>query len=348
MTNDTQNVTKVKKQTKNKIRVDFERTSLWQRLRIKYFSLRFIGRVIFVIFRIVLLLGISYIILYPFISKIAGSIMTPEDFADVTVALISRNPTLDTYKAILEHNSFMDAMADTAVLSLLCALIQTFSCCLVAYGLAKYKFRGNTAVFFCVILTMVIPHTIIQTQMQQHFAAFDIGMFGKGLIRTVFGGMPLNLINTNWPLMILSITAMAFKNGLFIFMLRQFFKNIPDELEESAYIDGSGIFRTFFQIILPLSIPMLITVFLFAFSWQWTDSFYVGLFYLDKTAYQSFTNVYAIPQPFVEAVGKAGGASFSAAIRNTASLMIIAPLVVVYLFCQKFLVQGIERSGITG
>jgi len=149
-------------------------------------------------------------------------------------------------------------------------------------------------------------------------------------------------------LMILSITAMAFKNGLFIFMLRQFFKNIPDELEESAYIDGSGIFRTFAQIILPLSIPMLITVFLFAFSWQWTDSFYVSLFYLDKTAYQSFTNVYAIPQPFVEAIGKAGGSSFRAAIQNTASLMIIAPLVVVYLFCQKFLVQGIERSGITG
>ena len=348
MTKDTQNATKIKKQSKNKIRVDFERTSLWQRLRIKYLSLRFLGSVIFLIFRIVLLLGISYIILYPFITKIAGSVMAPEDFADVTVALISRNPSFDTYKAILNHNQFTQALTDTAVLSFLCALIQTFSCCLVAYGFAKYKFRGNKALFFCVVLTMVIPHTIIQTQMQQHFAAFDIGMFGKGLIRSVFGGMPLNLINTNWPLMILSVTAMAFKNGLFIFMLRQFFKNIPDELEESAYIDGSGIFRTFGQIILPLSIPMLITVFLFAFSWQWTDSFYVNLFYVDQEAYNAFSNVYTVPKPFIDAISKAGGDSFRQAIMNTVSLMIIAPLVVVYLFCQKFLVQGIERSGITG
>ena len=348
MTNENQNVTKVKRQSKNKIRVDFERTSLWQRLRIKYLSLGFLGRVVFIIFRIVLLLGISYIILYPFISKIAGSIMTPEDFADVTVALVSRNPTFDTYKAILNHNEFTTAMTDTAVLSLVCALIQTFSCCVVAYGFAKYKFRGNKVLFVCVVLTMIIPHTIIQTQMQQHFATFDIGMFGKGLVRTVFGGMPLNLINTHWPLMVLSITALAFKNGLFIFMLRQFFKNIPDELEESAYIDGSGIFRTFGQIILPLSIPMLITVFLFAFSWQWTDDFYVSLFYLDQEKFHAFSHVYQVPQPFLDAVGKAGGGSFEAAIKNTVSLMIIAPLIVVYLFCQRFLVQGIERSGITG
>ena len=345
MTNDTQNVTKIKKQSKNKIRVDFERTSLWQRLRIKYFSLRFVGRVIFLIFRIVLLLGISYIILYPFISKIAGSIMTPEDFSDVTVALISRNPTLDTYKAILEQNGYLEALGDTAVLSLLCALIQTFSCCFVAYGLAKYKFRGNTLVFFCVILTMVSPHTIIQTQMTQHFAAFDIGLFGKGIIRSVFGGVPLNLGSTHWPFMILSMTAMAFKNGLFIFMLRQFFKNIPDELEESAYIDGSGIFRTFAQIILPLSIPMLITVFLFAFSWQWTDNFYVQMFHPEKEVYFRWAHVYDTTK-FNTAI--AGGNNYEAAIRNTVSLMIIAPLVVVYLFCQKFLVQGIERSGITG
>ena len=61
--------------------------------------------------------------------------------------------------------------------------------------------------------------------------------------------------------------------------MRQFFHGVPDELEESAYVDGSGTFRTFFQIILPLSIPMMITIFLFSFSWQWTDKFYTELFF---------------------------------------------------------------------
>ncbi len=348
MTNETQNVTKVTKESKNKIRVEFERTDLWERLKLKFLSLKFLGTVVFVIFRVVLLLGISYIILYPFITKIAGSFMTPEDFADVTVRLISRNPTLDTYKAIINENHYMTALFRTAGVSLVSALIQMLSCCLIAYGLAKYKFKGNKAVFFCVIFTMVVPHQILKSIMTINFRSFDIGLLNVGIIK-LLGGYPISLLDTYWPMVILSMTGLAFKNGLFIFMLRQFFKNIPDELEESAYIDGSGIFRTFFQIILPLSIPMLITVFLFAFSWQWTDNFYVTIFFPSTTADMvTFPRIYGIPSSFKNAVAAAGGSLFESAFKNTVSLMIMAPLIVIYLFCQKFLIQGIERSGITG
>lgn len=344
MTND--NTTKVVKENKRKIRVDFERTSLWERIRIKYFSLRFVGRAIFVIFRVVLLLGISFIILSPFFSKIAGSFMAPEDFADATVRLIPRHPTLDTYKAIIEYNGYFAAMFRTAGVSLVSALIQMFSCCLIGYGLAKYKFRGNGVVFIAVVLTMIIPHATIRSVLTVNFRMFDIGVFNVGILR-LLGGHPLDLLNTYWPMVILSVTGLAFKNGLYIFMLRQFFKGIPDELEESAYIDGSGIFRTFVQIILPLSIPMMVTVFLFSFSWQWTDNFYVKVFFTSNSA-AIFPNILGVPQPFRDAVNAAGGTNFSQAIQNTAGLMIIAPLIVLYLFCQRFLIQGIERSGITG
>ena len=78
--------------------------------------------------------------------------------------------------------------------------------------------------------------------------------------------------------MLLSLGGLAFKNGLYIFLLRQFFRGIPDELEESSYVDGYGVFKTFFHIILPLSVPMLITVFILSFSWQWTDIFYINSF----------------------------------------------------------------------
>ena len=130
-------------------------------------------------------------------------------------------------------------------------------------------------------------------------------------------------------------------------MMRQFFKGVPDELEESAYVDGSGTFRTFVQIILPLSIPMMITIFLFAFSWQWTDQFYTGLFFTSPD------RPWVMPDlikdiPIHLATSYAGKALYEQVIHNTVGIMIIAPLVIMYLFCQRYLVQGIERSGIVG
>ena len=128
-------------------------------------------------------------------------------------------------------------------------------------------------------------------------------------------------------------------------MMRQFFRGVPDELEESAYIDGSGTFRTFVQIILPLSIPMMITIFLFAFSWQWTDDFYTNMF-ISTNKITLMPDIVGIPKSLETTY--AGQELYYSAVNNTCGLMIILPLVVLYLFCQKFLVQGIERSGIVG
>lgn len=144
--------------------------------------------------------------------------------------------------------------------------------------------------------------------------------------------------------MILSATGLAFKNGLYIFLLRQFFKGVPNELEESAYLDGCGTFRTFMQIILPNSIPMLITVFMFAFSWQWTDNYYTKLFYT-TTGPTLLPDVIKVPSTMqTETMTNLQ----QAGIYNTAGLMIMIPLIILYIFLQRYIVQGIERSGITG
>ena len=278
------NQPKVQKETKNKIRVEFERTPLVERLKAKFLSLFFLKKIVWFIFRLVILLGICYIVLFPFFSKIAGSFMSPEDFVDATVRLIPKHFTLDTYRAIIRDNGYFEAFGNTLMLSLVTAVIQTFVCCVIAYGIAKFKFKGNKAVFLAVILTMVIPHITLRSSFSMSFTYFDIyGIIG-GLSK--IGILPkdlangINLMNTHWPLILLSLGGLAFKNGLYIFLLRQFFRGVPDELEESAYMDGSGTFRTFIQIILPLSVPMMITVFLFAFCWQWTDEFYTRLFYV--------------------------------------------------------------------
>ena len=342
---------KILKESKNKIRVEFDRTSKWTRFRIKYLSWSFLGQVVFKVFRIILLFGISYVILLPFFSKVSSSFMSREDFVDVTVKLIPKNPTLDTYKAILEESGYFTAMLNTLVLSAGCGLIQTLICSAVGYGFAKYKFKGSKLLFAIVVFTMVVPHETLQLSLFMRFRYFDIlGIFnalGGGLVQSlrVIGFTSINLNNSYWPLFLLSLGGLAFKNGLYILVMRQFFRGVPDELEESAYIDGSGVMRTFFTIILPLSIPMMITIFLFTFSWQWTDNFYTEIFFT-TTGMKLMPDIVMTPKQLD--TNYAAQNLYISAIRNTCGLLIIAPLIVVYLFCQRYLVQGIERSGIIG
>ncbi len=342
---------RVMKESKNKIRVEFERTPLKERLKAKFLNLNFLTNVVWVIFRLVLLIGISYVILFPFFAKISGSFMSREDFVDVTVKLVPKYPTLDTYRAIIQENDYFTALLNTTILSVLCGIIQTFMCCVIGYGLAKFKFKGSKLIFFLVIFTMVVPHRTLQLSMFMKFRYFDIlGIFNL-LGGGVFEGLKvlpftsLNLNNTYWPLALLSIGGLAFKNGLYIFMMRQFFRGVPDELEESAYIDGSGTFRTFIQIILPLSVPMMITIFLFAFSWQWTDNFYTTIFFT-KASMVLMPDIIAIPKTLDTAY--AAQNLYESAIRNTCGLLILAPLLIIYIFMQRFLIGGIERSGIVG
>ncbi len=361
---------KITKQSKNKIKVEFDRTPLKERLKAKFLNFYFFQTVVVKIFRFIFLLGIAYIVLYPFFTKIAGSFMAPQDFVDVTVRLIPKNFSLDIYKAIWTDLDYVEALANTTLISLGLALLQTFTCCFIAYGLAKYRFKGNGIIFLLVVLTMVIPHRTLSSAISMNFTYFDV----CGIVSFLSGGASvgiesidaflstihvipdkwemlqdhsLNLINTVWPFIILSVTGLAFKNGLYIFMLRQFFRGIPDSLEESAYIDGSGDFRTFIQIIIPMSVPMMITVFLFAFCWQWTDTFYTGMFFTfeDKAPLTLAQIADEIPVSLDTAY--AGQNMYETAIRNTCGIMIILPLVVLYVFLQRYLVEGIERSGLT-
>ena len=273
--------------------------------------------------------------------------MGREDFVDVTVKLIPKHPTLDTYAAFIKETNYLSALLNTTLLSLACALLQTLVCSLIGYGFAKYKFKGSKLLFVLVVLTMTIPHKTLKLSMFMKFQKFDLGIGDFGVLK-LFGLEQINLLDTFWPLILLSIAGLAFKNGLYIFMMRQFFRGVPDELEESAYIDGYGPMKTFFKIIIPISIPMMITIFLFAFSWQWTDNFYVSTFFTGSSQTPALLNsiVKVIP-PSLD-TNYAGKDLFEAAIKNTAGLLILYPLIVLYLFCQKYLVQGIERSGIVG
>ena len=339
--NETTNA-QLRKISRKEMRVDFDgKLSFKERLRHKYLSFRFLGNVIYKLFRLVLLIGIAYIIIYPFLTKILNSFMSTNDLVDVTVKMIPRNPTLDQWKFIILENDYFIALLNTARIALVCAFFQTLICAIIGYGFAKFKFKGRNILFLCVIVTMLIPHDTLLLSMFMKFRYFDI----FGLFEWIGIGS-FNMTNTEIPLYILSLTGLAFKNGLYIFIFRQFYRGVPDELEEAAYIDGTGVFKTFFRIILPLSIPMMTTVFMFSFSWQWTDTFYTSSPFFTTSGVHLLPNIVEVPQSLKLDFAATG--LWESIVTNTCGLLVIIPLFIIFLFAQRQFVEGIERSGIVG
>ncbi len=349
MNNTKTNSPKIKRESKNKIRVDFERTNWLTRFRLKYLTGTAVSKAVTWLFRFMLLLGICFVILFPFYTKIASSFMGRNDFVDVTVKLIPKRPTLDTYARVIEEQRYVEGLTNTAILSLVCAVLQTFTCSIIGYGFAKYKFKGSKLLFALVVFTMIVPHDTLKLSLFMKFKYFDLGI-GKAGLLSLLGLGTIDMTTGFLPMILLSLGGLAFKNGLFIFMMRQFFSGVPDELEESAYIDGYGPFKTFFKIIIPISIPMMITVFLFSFAWQWTDDFYVSTLRITDSVHL-LNNMVTINDGIPRSLslnGFAGRELYMSAVYSTEAILVMLPLVILYLFCQKYLVQGIERSGIVG
>lgn len=332
-----------KKLSRKEMRIDFEgKVSSFERFKQHVFSLNFLGKVIWAILRYILLIGISYIILYPFITKIAASFMSTSDFTDQTVKLIPKSPNLDQWVFIIKENKYWQALFNTARISIVSAAIQTMICAIVGYGFAKFKFKGRNILFVAVIISLLIPHDTLLLSMFMYFRYFDVLS-----IPTLFTGGSISLLNTEWPVYILSIAGLAFKNGLYIFIFRQFYKGVPDELEEAAYIDGKGVFGTFFSIILPLSSSMMTTVFMFSFSWQWTDTFYTASPFFTASGQPLLTSIVTKIPPSLK-MQFVASSLWESAITNTSGLLVILPLFIIFLFAQRSFVEGIERSGIVG
>ena len=149
----------------------------------------------------------------------------------------------------------------------------------------------------------------------------------------------------------ISLGCTGLKNGLYIFLIRQFFRNLPGDLEEAAYVDGLGTFRTFVQIMLPEATPILTSCFLFAFVWQWTDGFYSRMFLGGKTLLS--TSLAALPDSLTNYIlrmrGQTSGTVATGYINmlvSTGTLMVIVPLIILYLFAQRTFVESISSTGI--
>ncbi len=303
------------------------------------FNVSNVGSLLGKIFIYLLLIEIAFIIVYPLFTKLSASLMSEQDMYDRTVTFIPRHPTLENIIVVFRESSFLKALGNTFLIALLAATLQTAICSFTGFGLAKLKSRWANLVMGMVILSILIPNQVILIPLYLKFRFFDI----FGLYGLLTGEQGPSLMNTLWPIIILSITGYGFKNGLYIFIMRQFYKGVPEELEEAASIDGYGTFATFFRIILPMAIPMMITIFMFAFSWQWTDTFYSGIFFSNfkVLANTIFTMSSATS-------GLTGGAFSAAMYLHTGVLMAITPLILIYVVAQRWIIGGIERSGLVG
>jgi ABC-type glycerol-3-phosphate transport system permease component len=175
-----------------------------------------------------------------------------------------------------------------------------------------------------------------------------------GIFSAISGG-PLMLTGTLPGYLLLSVTAMGLRNGLFIFMLRQYFRNMPKELEESAWVDGCGKLQTFIKIMLPDAVPMLVSCFLFAFVWQWTDGFFTSMFLqgFGVMAVQMNALGETFAFHFVQQTAASTGThgmrpdlALIEAMISTGVLIGIAPIILIYLVAQRFFVESIGQSGI--
>ena len=270
--------------------------------------------------------------------KLINSLKSANDLIDKTVNYIPRALSLDTYKTAMDAMQFNTTFTNSVILTLMVAILQVFFCTLIGYGFARFTFYGRGFLYVFVIVSMLIPPQTIMIAQFLQFRFFNV----FGLVSLFHGGVPLNLIDTVVPFGLLSATGFGLKNGLYIYLMTQFFRGIPKEFEESGYVDGAGTFKIFFNIILPNAIPMLATILLFSISWQWTDTYYSNLF-LSKWL--------TLPMA-VGAISTYKNSSMSPVVisagLDAATILIILPLTVLYIFTQKLFIQGIEKSGIVG
>ncbi len=308
---------------------------------------RKLNTLLMALFRAVLLLGLCYVILLPLLNRASTSLMSIEDLYDRSVRWIPRNPTLQNLKLAWEHMEYPRAFFNTFSLSLVTSVLQVAICTMVAYGLARCKFPGSNIVFGLAIFTLIVPPQLIMTPIFLNFRFFSpLGLLGD---------KPLNLIGSYWPFVLLSLTGNGFRNGLYIFIMRQFFLGMPRELEEAAYIDGAGVFTTFVRVMLPGSAPGLLVTFLFSFVWQWNDYLYVTMFMSGRQflpqALETVGSKASLAMGRANPVAAASGytrAQFDSLINNSGMILTILPLIILYIFVQRYFIEGVERTGIVG
>lgn len=299
------------------------------------------------IVRFSLLAALAYQLLYPLLYMLSMALRRPEEAMDPSVIWVPKTFTLSNFTDALRVMDFWDALQNSMIIGIGCGLFDVLSCAFVAYGFARFNFRFSGLLFTLVILTLVVPVQTIILPLYADMKYFDA--FGLMKLTSVVTGGPdsVSLVGSYWAFFLPSMLGMGLRSGLYIFIFRQFFKGMPNELEDAAYMDGCGPFKTFFTVMLPNAKNAIITVFLFSFVWHWNE-FYMSNLLLGnlkknfaialsslRVDLQSVVNVQTISDPLVIVTRIQAGA-----------LLAILPLFILYLVTQRYFTDSIEHVAI--
>ncbi|CUX28106.1 MULTISPECIES: carbohydrate ABC transporter permease [Clostridia] len=253
---------------------------------------------------------------FPFLFMISSSFKVSGEVMKFPWHLIPDNPTMMNFKALFTNGiyNFQKWYFNTVVMTALTIAIKIFFVSFTAYGFARIKFRGKDAIFLVLLSAMMIPGDIMIIPRYMIFKN-------------------LHILDSMWALILPSCV-----DVYFVFLLRQSFISIPDSISEAAKIDGCSHLKIYWKIIFPLAKPAIATMALFSFTWSWND--YMGPYLYISTMDKQMLSVGV--KLFSSGLIQDYGAQMAAAT------VVLLPILVAFLFCQKFFIEGVASSGVKG
>ena len=301
--------------------------------------------VLYSIFRLIILLAVSYIIIYPLLYMLSSALKTASAFQDPGVLWIPKVLTSANFKNAIEAMNFKNALFSTLRLEVVSAVIETAACAVTAYGLARFNFPGKKLITVMLVFLIVVPSQMLVIPMTVNFSQLDFFGILKALGTVTGKELRPNILDTSWCFYLPSIFSVGLRSGILIYIYHQFFLGLPKELEEAAWIDGSAPPRTFLCIALPSSTVAVITVFVLSLVWHWND-YYLAVMYTSEN-FPLAVSLASLPQK-LSLLGIWPGNILNTTGVMAGCVMFVTPILLFYLILQRKFIKSIDRVGITG
>ncbi len=280
----------------------------------------------FSIVRFAFLIIVGYIVLYPLLYMIAAAIKTQDALLDVTHMWVPLEVTIENFEKMWEVMNFPVALQQTLVLQMVSAALEIMVCSFIAYGFARFKFKGKGIATFLLILSLLVP----------------VEMYSLGL---AVNYRILGIFNTSWAYWLPAMFGVGIRSGMLIYIYQQFFIGLPHELEDAAYVDGAGPVRTYFSIALPSSSVVIVTVSVLSIIWYWNENYLAELCFMDEN--RPLAVVTSLLQTMMQIAG-IGFGPLQPARMSAGCLLFMAIPLIFYMIIQRKFVKSIDRVGITG
>lgn len=297
------------------------------------------------VIRAAFLLCMSYVLIFPLFYMVSMSFQSSSQILDPSVVWVPTAFSFDNFSKAISAMNYGKAVFFTFRVHILSSLIEVISCAVVAYGFARFKFKGRNFIFGLVVLTILVPQEMIIIPLYDNFKNFD--PFGlASLIGLVFpDSQKINMLNTGWTFYLPSVFGCGLKSGILIFIYRQFFKGLPVELEEAASIDGAGPIKTFIKIVMPSSSVAIITVTIFSIIWHWNEYYVTSMYFTQE---KSLSVALSQISSLLLDIGISPQSNIVIGITMAGCVLTVIPVLIIYLVLQKYFIQSIDRVGIVG